>query len=227
MAIFLKGGKAPSILFIGKKGDPHCKRAVEFVGLHFPDHQIYLGKRGDGFPGEAEWWRGDYIVSYLSPWIIPGHLLSRARIAAINFHPGPPEYPGIGCTNFAIYDEAATFGVTCHHMEPKVDTGKLITVKRFPLYRSDTVFSLTQRCYGHILALFYDVMDLVLEGKELVPLDDTWTRRPYTRRELNELCRCNVWMSSKELRRRVKAVTFPNAPGAYVKLHNVKFNHED
>jgi hypothetical protein len=33
-------------------------------------------------------------------------------------------------------------------------------------------------------------------------------------------------MSDEEVRRRVKAVTFPNAPGAYVEISGMKFNFE-
>ena len=216
----------PSILFIGKKKDFYCERAVEFVKAHFPEHEILLGKRGDQFPEDTGWWKGDYIISYLSPWIIPKYLLNRAERASINFHPGPPEYPGIGCTNFAIYDNTDTFGVTCYHMNPKVDTGNVIAVKRFPLYESDTVFTLTQRCYGYILQLFYEIASLILAGRDLPQSDERWKREPYKRKELNELCKITSDMSAEEIRRRVKAVTFPNAPGAYIEIGGMKFNYE-
>lgn len=216
----------PSILFIGKKKDFYCERAMEFVKLHFSEHEILLGKRGDHFPEETGWWKGDYIVSYLSPWIIPEYLLNRASKACINFHPGPPEYPGIGCTNFAIYDQTDIFGVTCHNMNPKVDTGQLIAVRRFPLYESDTVYSLTQRCYGYILVLFYEIMSLILDDKEFPQVDDNWKGQPYKRQELDELCRITLDMPEDEIKRRVKAVTFPNAPGAHIEIDGMKFNYE-
>lgn len=216
----------PSILLIGKKKDFYCERAVEFVKIHFPEHEILLGKRGEPFPEDAGWWKGDFIISYLSPWIIPEYLLNRASKASVNFHPGPPEYPGIGCTNFAIYNEADTFGITCHHMNPKVDTGQLIAVKRFPLYESDTVLSLTQRCYGFILAMFYEIMSLVLKGNELPKLDEDWKRKPYERKELDVLCRITPDMAKDEIQRRVKAVTFPNAPGAYTEIGGMKFDYK-
>lgn len=216
----------PSIFFIGKKNDFYCERAKDFIKAHFSKKMILLGQRGERFPEDAGWWEGDYIISYLSPWIIPEHLLNRAEKASINFHPGPPEYPGIGCTNFAIYDGVDTFGVTCHHMNPKVDTGDLIAVKRFPLFESDTVFTLTQRCYGYILRLFYEIASLILSGEELPKSDECWKRKPYKRKELNELCRITTDMSAEEIRRRVKAVTFPGAPGAYIKIDGMKFNYE-
>lgn len=213
------------ILFIGKKNDFYCDRAVEFIKTHFPESAILLGKRGDYWPEETNWWKGDYIISYLSPWIIPEYLLNRAKKASINFHPGPPEYPGIGCTNFAIYERANRFGITCHCMNPKVDTGPIIEVIRFSLYETDTVYSVTQRCYAHMLALFYGIMSGILKNHKLYQsYAYKWTRKPYTRKELNELCRITSDMPKDEIQRRVKATTFPGAPGAYIDIGGVKFD---
>ena len=185
-----------------------------------------MGSRGEPFPPSLEQWSGDYIVSYLSPWIIPEPLLDRARRASINFHPGPPEYPGIGCTNFAIYDGVDSFGITCHHMNPKVDTGKLIAVRRFPLYETDTVLSLTQRCYEQLLLAFHEIAPLLVAGEELPELEEHWTRKPYRRQELDDLCRITPGMSEAEIRRRVRAVTFPDMPGAYIELAGHRFHCE-
>ena len=104
-------------------------------------------------------------------------------MAALNFHPGPPEYPGIGCTNFAVYDGANEFGITCHHMLSKVDTGDIIAVKRFPVFESDTVFTITQRCYSYIINLFYEIFYLLMNGKALPVSEEQWKRKPYLRKE--------------------------------------------
>ncbi len=215
----------PSILFLGKDNDFYCKRALEFIKLHCDDFEIFLGKSGDSFPEKLLNWKGDYIISYLSPWIIPKTILEIANRDCINFHPGSPEYPGIGCTNFAIYNEEDSFAVTCHHMKPKVDTGQIISVKRIQIYKTDTVFSLTQKCYGFILVLFYEIMDLILNDKRLPESKEIWTRKPYTRKELNALCRITPEMSNKEMLRRIKAVTFPNAPGAFIDKDGIKFKY--
>ena len=212
-----------SILFLGKRDDYYCERAVEFTCLAFPQVEVILGRRGECLPDNALGWSGDYIVSYLSPWIVPGRLLERPSKASINFHPGSPEYPGIGCTNQAIYVGAEVFGVTCHYMAESVDSGEIIYVKRFPLIKEDTVYSLTQRCYGFILAMFYEIMLLIHAGEELPRSEEVWERKPFTRRELNELCRITPDMPVEEIRRRVRAVTFPDAPGAFVELEGVRF----
>lgn len=215
----------PRILFLGKAGHGPCLRAVRQVSESGAKASVFLGKRGDPIPAETVDWRGDYIVSYLAPWIVPAALLARASRAAINFHPGPPAYPGIGCTNFAIYEGAAEFGVTCHHMAPRVDTGPVIAVRRFPILPSDDVLALTLRCYDAIDALFDEIFPRLLDGSPLPAPEERWTRRPFTRRELNELCRVTPDMSSKEIIRRVKAVTYPGAPGAYVELAGLRFEH--
>lgn len=202
-----------------------CDRAVEYMRLHFPETTFVLARRGDPRPAVFDTWQGDYIVSYLSPYIVPGHLLARAKQASINFHPGPPEYPGSGCTNFALYHEVEEYGVTCHHMLEKVDTGAIVGVRRFPVLPIDTVYAVTQRCYAALLDLFYEVMDRLAVGQPLPEQPDKWTRKPFKRSELDLLCEITLEMPADEVKRRIRAVTFPNAPGAYVDLHGHRFTY--
>ncbi|MEP7163371.1 MAG: NeuD/PglB/VioB family sugar acetyltransferase [Ferruginibacter sp.] len=197
-----------SILFIGKADDPYSKVAGEFISLHFPNTLAIYGKRGELFPKEAGEWEGDIIISYLSQWIIPNKVLNKASIMAINFHPGPPDYPGIGCTNFAVYDGASEYGVTCHHMLAKVDTGKIISVKRFPIYKTDTVFSITQRCYALILDQCFEIFDFIIQEKPLPESVENWTRKPFLRKELNRLCKITPDMPIEEINRRIRATNF-------------------
>ncbi len=88
-------------------------------------------------------------------------------------------------------------------MAAKVDTGDIIAVRPFPLFEGDSVFSVTQRCYAAILDLFYEMMSLVLQNKPLPTSDEVWTRNPYKRSELNELCRITLDMPADEIRRLV------------------------
>src|SRR5512141_2939953 len=172
---------ATSLLFLGKDGDPDCMRALEFCRQRFEPLTYCLGKWGDPLPADIQGWEGDYIVSYLSRWFIPEALLQRARKAAINFHPASPDYPGIGCNNFALYENVTEYGVTCHHMARKVDTGRIIAVRRFPVYQTDDVDALLKRTYENQIALFFEIIALMAEGRELPVSDETWTRPPFTR----------------------------------------------
>ncbi len=210
------------VLLIGKEKDPFFDRASEWMSQKFPGTSIVRGKRSDPMPDLIQTWEGDYLISYLSPWIIPEETLKRTKHAAINFHPGPPEYPGIGCTNFAIYEGVKEFGITCHHMATKVDTGAVIAVRRFPIHPDDSVLSLTQRCYDAIFSTFLEVLGGVLEQKPLPQSSERWTRRPFTRAELNALCRITPEMSKEEARRRILATTYPGMPGAYFEKNGQK-----
>ncbi len=187
------------------------------------DSEIYIGKRGDNFPEDAGWFECDYIISFSSPWIIPGYLLEKSRIASINFHPGPPEYPGIGCTNFALYNEENMFGVTAHHMDEKVDTGKIIDVWRFPIFENDGVKELTDRCYHNMYAMFVCLVNDIQNQEEIRSTDEVWQRAPYTRKELNKLCEIKKDMTAEEVKKRVRALRFEGYPGAYIDIDGIKF----
>ncbi len=213
------------VLFLAKH-KPFAREAAELILNHFKDSIIIFGETKDPFPDNLlleEYF--DYVISYISPWIVPKCVLDKTKVA-INFHPGPPEYPGIGCTNFAIYNNEKIFGVTCHYMEEKVDSGKIIHVERFPIFENDTVFSLTQRCYAYIYVAFVKIFSTILAGEPLPLCDETWKSKPFTRRDLNELCVITKDMPKDEIIRRVKATTYPNMPGAFIMLGGVKFAYD-
>ena len=198
----------PTILFIGRRDDKHCSKALRFCSANFADVQWHLGDWGDPRPADLSGWEGDIIMSYLSRWVLPEKVLQRAHLAAINFHPGTPEYPGIGCYNLALYKGATEYGVTCHHMHNAVDSGPIIAVRRFPVFPNDTVASLISRTYDHQLELFYEIAHLNLAGKELPTADEQWARAPMTRADLNELSKVRPDMSDAEIARRVRATTY-------------------
>lgn len=213
------------ILFLGKENDLLCKKALDVLLMKGVETESYLGNRFTPRP-KIKSDRYDFIFSYIAPWIIPSSWILRAKRAAINFHPGPPQYPGIGCTNFAIYHHEKEFGVTAHHMAQKVDSGKIIAVKRFPLYPDDSVFSLTQRCYENIYQLFVEMLPSLLEGKPLEESKEKWTRKPFLRKELDKLCLILPDMDEEEIRRRVRATAFPNYPAPVIELAGFRFVYQ-
>jgi methionyl-tRNA formyltransferase len=112
-------------------------------------------------------------------------------------------------------------------MLPKVDSGGIIAVKRFPLHENDTVYSLTQRCYKAILQCFYELMNIILSDGQLPESKEVWKRRPYTRKQLNELCLLTPQMSGDEIERRLKATTFGEKIWARVKNGETTLSFED
>lgn len=212
------------VLF-AKRNKPTVREVIEYLNAHLEDLTIYQGDVGEGFPKTAENSSQDILLSYMSPWIIPAKTLNHTRMWNINFHPGPPEYPGTGCFNFAMHNAEKTYGVTAHLMNERVDTGKIIAVKRFRLLESDSVYTLSLKSYRHMLALFFEVMHFVLKDTLLPECDETWQRKPYTRKQLEELCRLRQDMKEEEVRRRIRATTYPGMPGAYVEIFGYRFEY--
>jgi methionyl-tRNA formyltransferase len=211
-----------NLLFL-TKDKPFSKEAAELTKRHFPKTTVICGDARQPIKQDIYDSTYDYIISYIFPWIVPERALKKVKIAAINLHPGPPEYPGIGCTNFAVYNNESEFGITVHHMKSRVDSGRIIAVERFPVFGADTLYSLTQRCYAFIYVAFVKILDGILKGEPLPESSEVWKREPYTRKELNELCIITQDMDEREISRRIKATTYPGMPGAYIEMAGKQF----
>ncbi len=210
------------ILFLGKQDDQYAIEASQQLLSKFPASKIVFLTRKDKIPSELFDWKGDYLLSYLCPHVIPSALLENASKGSINWHPGTPDYPGIGCTNFAIYHQEKVFGMTCHYMEKKVDSGKIIEVRRFAVVVDDTVESITYKCYDLIFESFCNIINALSQNIALEQSRESWNRLPYTRKELDQLCEITLDMSPEEMEKRIKATTF-KFPWAFVVVNGRKF----
>ena len=86
------------VLFLAKH-KPFAEDAAELVKRHIDNAEIIFGNLHAPFPAYLLNKEYDYVISYILPWTVPNHVLDYTKIAAINLHPGHPEYSGIGCTN--------------------------------------------------------------------------------------------------------------------------------
>ncbi len=76
---------------------------------------------------------------------------------------------------------------------------------------------------AELLVLFYDVISVVLAGEPLPTAAVSWSRRPFTRRQLDELCRITPDMPAEEIRRRARATYFPGFLSAYIEQAGLRF----
>jgi hypothetical protein len=81
-------------------------------------------------------------------------------------------------------------------------------VKRFPVFPSDDVASLLERTYKAQLELFYELIGAVASGKPLPTSDEKWTRKPFSRKEFNQLFIITPEMSQEEIAKRTRAVKY-------------------
>lgn len=213
-----------TILFFGKKDDINTCNALRYLQKKIHDVLIYYGQWGDPFPEDLVYWNGDIIISYLSRWKIPKVLLDKTPLC-INFHPGSNEYPGIGCLNFALYNEASTYGVFCNHISEKIDEGKIISVDTFPILPTDNVKSLTEKTYAYQMVKFYRIIDFIIDGDELPVSSLEWKRRPYKCSEFEKLKIITHGKNEKEITRRIRATSYGQFQPKIV-LGNHIFNYK-
>lgn len=141
--------------------------------------------RGDPFPTTVSEWSGDWIISFKSDLYLPESILERAKYGAINFHPGPPMYRGLGCYKAALANRDRTYGVTCHHMDGKLDHGPIISVKSFSIENVLDEPSLRAATAIHALLLLAEI-STTLSTPHLMPISaETWSSELLILREKN------------------------------------------
>jgi methionyl-tRNA formyltransferase len=208
---------SPRVILLAKQ-ERFSREASAIAEAAFgADVATYTGAVGDPEPEALRTGSPEYLISFLSPWIVRKPSLDRAG-TAINFHPGSTDYPGIGCYNFALYEGATEFGAVCHHMLAKVDTGELVMERRFPVLPEDSVETLKLRTMETMIDMFREIVALIAAGQPLPRADAHWTRRPFTRREMEALKVIEHDMPQDEIDRRVRATVYPGYPGPVMRL---------
>lgn len=198
-----------SIIILGARGDDNVYRVYRHAANAGLNTSIFLGDFGNPLPEEVSYAGSSTVVlSYRGRWIIPERVIKRA-CACINIHPGSPEWRGVGCVNQALYAEAETYGATAHYMDTEPDKGRIIEAVRFPVYASDTVSSLLDRTYAHMLPMALRVVDTLAIGR--LPMFDgneTWSGPLWKRPQLDALATITSGMSDDEVARRIRATTY-------------------
>ena len=93
----------------------------------------------------------DYIICFRSYYILDLEIINRAKYGAINFHPSPPKYRGVGGINYALYANDKYYGSTAHIIDRKIDNGNIIDVKNFKISKTDNLDSLLNKCHSNML----------------------------------------------------------------------------
>ena len=213
------------ILFIGKKNDYYAELAAKMFknNKNIKIKYLFVHKESKEVFNSINW-EGEYVISYLCPLLIPSNILNKAKIMALNFHPGPPEYPGIGCTNYAIYNEDNNYGVTCHIMSEKIDDGEIIEVKYFKIKKNETLHSLTMNAYKNMYQLYLKILVAIIDQKKLKNSKKYyWKGKAKTRKEFLSFLKLSTDMSNSEIKKRIFSTTYPGFEPAHLNIKGIKF----
>ena len=165
------------------------------------------------------------LIAFVTPEIISTSILSRLGHGALNFHPGPPSYPGWAPSHFALYERAREFGATVHVMVEQVDAGPIIDIALFPIPDDITVPGLEGLAYAHLAQLFWRMAKSLATDPQLPPaIPVSWGSRKYSRRAYRAICEIPLDIPKDELDRRIRVFGdnhFGICPT--IKLHGVEF----
>lgn len=146
------------------------------------------------------------LIGFVTPVVVPPHILDALGFGAYNFHPGPPDYPGWIPAHFAIYDRARTFGATAHRMAEQVDAGPIVDVELFDIPPGIGVTRLQEMAFTQVARLFWRLAPvLAIQSAPLAELPVKWAGRKSTKRMHKAICDLPPEISAQELQRRIEA----------------------
>jgi len=165
------------------------------------------------------------LIAFVTPEIVSSSVLAKLGYGAINFHPGPPDYPGWAPSHFALYERATEFGATVHVMIERVDAGPIIDVARFRIPSGISVLGLEGLAYAHLAHLFWRMAKSLATDPNPPPaLPVEWSNRKYSRRAYRAICDIPLDIPKDELDRRLKVFGgnhFGMCPTIH--LHGIEF----
>ena len=152
-------------------------------------------------------------------------MIKSAKICAINFHPGPPQYRGIGCVNFALYNKEKYYGATAHLIDRKVDSGKILDCKLFKIFEHDSIQQILEKAYKIQVKQFNSLINKLIKinyDVRKIYKNYYWSSKLYLRKDLDKLYKISKNIKKLELKKRIRA-TNTNKFKPYLLLHGYKF----
>ena len=218
------------VLFMGRYGDPYSIKMHKFLIKNFYKVTTYWSKGITHEPNIfiKKKWEGDFIFCFRSYYILKKKLISRAKIAAINFHPGLPSNRGIGCVNFALLNNKKIYGSTAHLISKSVDSGKILDVSKFKIKANDNVESVLEKTYKMQTKQFFKLIKFLNKNQKKLNIlilknkNKKWAKWKSNRKQLNQLYEINHNIKKFKLNRIIRA-TETKKFHPYIKLFGKKF----
>lgn len=170
----------------------------------------------------------DYVVCYRSYLILKKSFLSKIKFAAINFHPGPPSYRGIGCANFSILNQEKIYGVTAHIINEKIDNGSILDVKYFKVKKNITLSQLLTKSYKAQFIQAKRILDKIFDNPSIIKKminknkNILWSKKLYTRKELDNIYNIKYPIHKTKFDTLIRATNYKDFK-PYITLHDKKF----
>ena len=170
----------------------------------------------------------DYIFCFRSFYILKKNILNKVNNAAINFHPGPPEYRGTGCVNYALYENSKFYGCTAHLINEKVDNGNIIDIKKFNISKKNSISEVLIKTYEVMTSLAISTIKNIkknpnfVENQILKNKDIKWSNKIKKLKDLNNFYQINKNIKKNDFFEKIRATDTPKFK-PYIKLYGKKW----
>ena len=222
-----------TVLFIGRKDCFYSKKISKLLKKiskkFFYFESCKIGEKIDKKYLNLNY---DYIFCFRSFYVLKKNILKKVYKAAINFHPGLPEYRGIGCINFALYENSKTYGCMAHLINDKIDNGKIIELRKFNIKKKDNLTKVLKKTHKTMFKLAIFVIKEInknsnyLENQLSKYKNTKWSNKLYKTEDLNNLYKINPNSTKKNFLLQIRA-TGSSKFKPYIELFDKKFFLDD
>ena len=217
------------VLFMGRNDCSYSNRIKRLLKKSSKKFYYFESSRiGEKIDKKYLRFNYDYIFCFRSYYILKNNLLNKVNNAAINFHPGPPEYRGTGGVNYALYNNSNFYGCTAHLINEKVDNGKIIDIKKFNISKKNSVLEVLIKTYEVMTSLAISTIKNIkknpvfIENQILKNKNIKWSNKIKTLKDLNNFYQINKNIKKIDFLNKIRATDTPKFK-PYIKLHGKKF----
>ena len=147
----------------------------------------------------------DVLICVMYDTILKEEFINKRR--CYNFHAGLlPEYRGVGIFSWAILNGETETGITLHELDAGLDTGPIISCKKFPITTTSTAHALYQEGMDALFVLFKQYFRKIVVGNYQSKRAEKKPNSLYTRKMLEEM---------RDITRLIRALDFPGKEGLY------------
>ena len=217
------------VLFMGRRGCSYSKKVKKFLEKNSQKFYYFeSSKSGEKIQSKFLKTNYDFIFCFRSFLILKKNILKKVNKAAINFHGGLPEYRGVGCVNYALYDNSEFYGCTAHLINEKVDNGEIIDVKKFRIYKKNSVLEVLAKTNQIMSVLAISTIKNIKKNPHFLKnqiyknKDTKWSNKIKKRKDLNKFYEINKNLKKKDFLNKIRATdTLKFKP--YIKIYGKKF----
>ena len=170
----------------------------------------------------------DYLISFLNSMYISKSVRKKIKISSFNFHPGPPEYPGFGCYNFALLDKVNFYGSTVHMINDKFDNGKILKVSKFKIsYEKFNLEKLISKTHKNIIKQAKDFINDIQNKQLKIKGNFKWKKKAYTKKEFEIAREIKINDSKENVLKKIKAFSYKDYESVYINFKGFKFEFKN